>query len=721
MPVIKANVIASPKRKFRKQADDGSHSEGEGIREISRHTSKKDDVSAELRALRSSVLEEIREMGSRLRFNLKNDMEVVLKEHGALQISRWAENCGHSSQIPSCPARGVQDVYTPPRCVSAPAHVEHPNAVAGPDEHHDSPVIDAQRGTPLGQKTPSPGRRQPQDDLQEDLLDDSPAKADKNMSSSVPMAWQPAFQNGPKPPATIAARLPGEIESSSLGESDPHQDNSPDDPTQSQGSQSSGSNAKKRGHRMSVHRRQFDDQAAQFIAESLIAENETTGLKMIVSHDYFDYIMGGLILTNSLVIGVQTHMQAIDIQDRSGRVDGWQIVDITFSLLFLIELLLRILALGAHFFYMEGWAWNVFDSICVSFSVVDEATELLLAGTEAKKTIDNLSILKVLRLFRLLRLVRMVRFIPALKSMVYLIAASLQSFFWTMVLILGVMFIVAVYLTEVATELVIQGKSSKGDDIQAYWGDLFVSICTLFQAITGGDDWHNFVSVFKLADAEKYLQNLIFFVLYIAFASLVLMNLVTGVFVEGAQRIAAEEKRQDLQKQVRKIVQKNKVDINASITWDEFKTQLATKDMGVYLRAFQMDRSQAFDIFYILDDMRAGTITMKDFFSACIQLHGSVRLSDTEILRHRLMHSIVDLHDRLDLMEAQQEAMLVASRTHNYQVGPDIAKEPLSMSGMSDTSERGQYPMRHPLPPNLSGYLLRTGNNKHMVRWVLPE
>lgn len=712
MPVIKANVIASPKRKFRKQSDDGSHSEGEGALEISRRTPKKDDIAAEMKAMRVSVLEEIRENCRRLRVNLKNDVEVVLKEHGVLQMPHMLEHLGHSSQVRD-PSSGVQDVYMPPR--TAPAHVEHPNCVAGP-EHGDL----AERRTPP--KTAHPGQRSVHDDLQEDLLDDSPTKADKNMSGSVSMAWQAASQNGPRPPSTDAVRMPGEVESSALV------DYSPDDPAygskhSGQGSkQSNSSEGRKRAHGKSVHRRQFDDQAAQFIADSLIADHEDHGLKKLVSHDYFDYIMGGLILTNSMVIGVQTHMQAVDISDRAGKIDGWQIVDITFSALFLIELSIKVAAYGSQFFYMEGWAWNVFDTICVSFSVVDELTEILLAGTEAKKTIDNLSILRVLRLFRILRLVRMVRFIPALKSMVYLIAASLQSFFWTMVLILGVMFIVAVYLTEVATELVIQGKSSKGDEIQALWGDLFSSISTCFQAITGGDDWHNFVLVFKTADNDKYTQNLIFFILYIAFASLVLMNLVTGVFVEGAQRIAAEEKRQDLQKQVRKIVQKNQVDLDANITWDQFNDQLATPDMAVYLRAFQMDGSQARDIFYILDDMQVGTITMKDFFSACMQLHGAVRLADTEILRHRMMHSLLELNDRLDSMEARQEAILVArSRSQSYQVGSEIGREALSMSGMSDTSERVQSPMRYPLPPNLSGYLLKTGNNKHMVRWVLPD
>lgn len=40
-------------------------------------------------------------------------------------------------------------------------------------------------------------------------------------------------------------------------------------------------------------------------------------------------------------------------------------------------------------------------------------------------------------------------------------------------------------------------------------------------------------------------RNTLVFSIFIAFATLVMMNLVTGVFVDGAQRIAREEKNQD--------------------------------------------------------------------------------------------------------------------------------------------------------------------------------
>eukprot|EP00930_Biecheleria_cincta_P046984 TRINITY_DN3249_c0_g1_i1.p1 TRINITY_DN3249_c0_g1~~TRINITY_DN3249_c0_g1_i1.p1 ORF type:complete len:611 (-),score=124.66 TRINITY_DN3249_c0_g1_i1:443-2275(-) len=609
----------------------------------------------------------MRQIGKRLRLDLKKDIEGVMRDFGSLHASPRSDGPGHRSQVRDL-SGGFQEIHIPPRCVTAPPGIgRRPASMddlyqCGDDFAQTNSrqarikpePLPAKRGAPLDKPKELPGQFPIDTDLQEDCLpglsDERGNKPDNTISSWVAEAWQADFSDA-KP----------------LGQ----------------------------GTTWASHHKQvgFSDGATK--AAGANGEGDA-----MAQSDGWD-------------------------RDQECPKTSKESEASRFSCIFGVELLLRLSVFRAEFFYIEGWAWNIFDTICVSFSVLDAITDYLLAGTGVKQALDNLSILRVLRLFRILRLVRMVRFIPALKSMVYLIAASLQSFFWTLVLIVGVMYIYAVYLTEIATELKHDGKST--DVIQEYWGDLFTSISTLFQAITGGDDWHNFISGFKAVEGDKYTQNLIFFILYIAFASLVLMNLVTGVFVEGAQRIAAEEKRQDLQKQVRKVVQVSKNDINASIDWDEFNEQLSKKEMECYLKAFQMDQSQAKDIFYILDDMRTGTITMKDFFSACMQLHGAVRLSDTEILRHRLMHSISDINERMDSIED----LLLRARTQSHRESPAAKDfpggnivEPFSpVSDVPGTApgvlqQRAQSPIPFPLPPNISGYLLKTGNNKHMVRWI---
>mmetsp|Transcript_68836 Transcript_68836/g.121647 ORF Transcript_68836/g.121647 Transcript_68836/m.121647 type:complete len:248 (-) Transcript_68836:109-852(-) len=211
------------------------------------------------------------------------------------------------------------------------------------------------------------------------------------------------------------------------------------------------------------------------------------------------------------------------------------------------------------------------------------------------------------------------------------------------------MYIQAVYFTELYTELAASSPDHK-DELAKYWGSVGTSVLTLFQAITGGDDWARFCEVFRLVSQQQYTLNMSLFVLYIAFATLVMLNLVTGVFVEGAQKIAKEEKDLELVKQVRKLVTAIDSSGDGEISWDEFETSLGTKIMTDFLKSFEMDVNQARDIFVVLDQDHSGSITLDEFISASISLHGPVKLADTEVLRNRVDVGFKDLHHRLDVL-----------------------------------------------------------------------
>merc|ERR1711871_1173400 len=142
---------------------------------------------------------------------------------------------------------------------------------------------------------------------------------------------------------------------------------------------------------------------------------------------------------------------------------------------------------------------------------------------------------------------RMVRLIPELKSMVYLIAASMWSFFWTMVLLCFLMYGVAVYFTDVAFHR--RKEHGDDDDLRRAFGTVPDAILSLYQAILGGVDWKDLMDPFM----EFSGISVFVFTMYIAFATLVMLNLVTGVFLEGAQRIIREDKDSELTKSVRKL------------------------------------------------------------------------------------------------------------------------------------------------------------------------
>merc|ERR1719188_2771022 len=129
------------------------------------------------------------------------------------------------------------------------------------------------------------------------------------------------------------------------------------------------------------------------------------------------------------------------------------------------------------------------------------------------------------------------------------------------------MYCMAVVFTELASETMQKGGSSM---IQQHWGSIFQSTLSLYMGITGGDDWRNFVDPFK-DDSAQYVLTTAVFAIYIAFATLVMLNLVTGVFVEGAQRIIKEDRDHEISTHVRKLFYFADEDHSGDISFGEFE------------------------------------------------------------------------------------------------------------------------------------------------------
>ena len=72
-----------------------------------------------------------------------------------------------------------------------------------------------------------------------------------------------------------------------------------------------------------------------------------------------------------------------------------------------------------------------------------------------------------------------------------------------------------------------------------YFGSVPRAVLSLYQGMTGGVDWND-----MSLPLERSLSPIfaLVFALYIAFAVLAMMNVVTGVFVESALGSAREER-----------------------------------------------------------------------------------------------------------------------------------------------------------------------------------
>mmetsp|Transcript_43025 Transcript_43025/g.85211 ORF Transcript_43025/g.85211 Transcript_43025/m.85211 type:complete len:567 (+) Transcript_43025:390-2090(+) len=375
-------------------------------------------------------------------------------------------------------------------------------------------------------------------------------------------------------------------------------------------------------------------------------------IKWVNGH-YFDYVMGTLLVLNAVAVGAQVDYMA-------GHGDttvpiGFRVLDVMFCLVFGAELALRVAVVGRAFFSRSevGWKWNWFDALMVMFAFLDELSILLMSGTKVQDLTNGLGVLRILRLGRIARLVRMVRLIPELKSMVYLITASMWSFWWTVVLLLMLVYCFAVYFTELSTE--ITHRTATEDTVDAevmltYWGSLPKSVLALLMAITGGDDWRNFVIVF--AEDPLYLVYVMLFATYIAFATMVMLNLVTGVFVDGAQKMLTQEQEDQLIRIAAKIFVDADKDHSETISFEEFLNMVDSRRLDDWFSALGFSLTEADKLFVIIDEDDSGCLSLSEFVRGCLKLKGNVKACDMALLKYNLKMQGVEMARFFSRLEA---------------------------------------------------------------------
>jgi voltage-gated sodium channel len=363
----------------------------------------------------------------------------------------------------------------------------------------------------------------------------------------------------------------------------------------------------------------------------------------IISHSYFDYFVSSVIVANAVVIGVQTDIAATE-RGAPQRVE-MRGLDLFFCFVFTCELAVRLSVYHVRFFCSSAWRWNCFDFLVVSIQLVEEALAYFMAGDGGDGgtgfDFSFMRILRVLRMIRIIRLVRIMRMIGELRMLVASISNSLRSLLWTIFLLFLCIYIVGVYFTAMLAD----HPNGDGEDVQVVWGSLFTSMLTLFECITGGMDWHDALS--PMMEHVSPLMALPF-VLYVCFAILAMMNVITGVFVESALSSAKEDQEVFMVNNVRDML---KQEGDQVMTWQMFVRILDKPEMIDYFKSIDVDISEARGLFMLLDLNDSGTLDTEEFLNGCIRLRGIAKSLDLALLAKQVKQmneKILELGGTLD-------------------------------------------------------------------------
>ena len=208
----------------------------------------------------------------------------------------------------------------------------------------------------------------------------------------------------------------------------------------------------------------------------------------------FQFTVVAIIILNAILIGATTY----DLDPLF--LDTIHLLDYAITIFFVIEILIRFIGeKNKADFFKSGW--NIFDTIIVAISLIP---------------IPNNSSYLVLRLLRIFRVLRLISVVPELKKIIEAILESIRRVFFVSLLLFIILYIYAT-----------MGSILFADDDPSRWGDLGISLITLFQVLTLSS-WETVM----LPMQAIYWWAWVYFFSFIVVCGITILNLVIAILVD---------------------------------------------------------------------------------------------------------------------------------------------------------------------------------------------
>merc|ERR1719171_3438901 len=120
-----------------------------------------------------------------------------------------------------------------------------------------------------------------------------------------------------------------------------------------------------------------------------------------------------------------------------------------------------------------------------------------------------------------------------------------------------------------------------------------------------------------------------FYVFYISFSLLALLNVITGIFVEKAMMSALQDRETVIQDQLdsedswvnemRSLMTEADQDEDGTITWEEFSSHIKDERVQAYFKTLELDLGMAEDLFRLIDVGDTGSVDTEEFVLSCLK------------------------------------------------------------------------------------------------------
>eukprot|EP00927_Polykrikos_kofoidii_P006669 TRINITY_DN12699_c0_g1_i3.p1 TRINITY_DN12699_c0_g1~~TRINITY_DN12699_c0_g1_i3.p1 ORF type:complete len:636 (-),score=92.64 TRINITY_DN12699_c0_g1_i3:108-2015(-) len=372
-------------------------------------------------------------------------------------------------------------------------------------------------------------------------------------------------------------------------------------------------------------------------------------LGVVVASPQFDTFIVAIVAVNSCIVGFQVEQDATgnNLLEREAMI-----AENVCSFIFVCELFCRVAGLGRMILSRDQRYWIMLDLLLVVSSVTDVIMENLGEGDVVKEGSSVGQIMKVARLMRVLRIFRFVRFLTKVRLMVTMICGSMMALFWLFVLILFVLYAFSIVLTLRASDWLKSVDATSGMDetiheVRRFFGSLPTTMYTLYKCMTGGLDWGEAADISLTISMADHIVFLGF--MFFTFFSV--LNIVTGVFVDGAiqhangdrylRSIQAEEQQAAYFEDLRDLLLVMDTDGDGVISLEEWTATVEMKAVQVLLETLDIKITDTMDLFAMLDINGDGEVCIYELLSGFSKIKGSAHSVDL----HAAMSYVVTIKD----------------------------------------------------------------------------
>ncbi len=240
-------------------------------------------------------------------------------------------------------------------------------------------------------------------------------------------------------------------------------------------------------------------------------------LNKIAHANWFSNFITVIIIINAILIGVQTEVQNVIIDNVQHTILG----------IFILEIFIRFFGRNSTKEYFDNY-WNWFDIIIVLIALIPPS---IFADGAA---------LSALRVARVFRVIRMFKAFPELMLLVRVLLRSFQSVYFACLLLLVFMYMYSVIGVTLFRDVtnVVTSVTTYADQVDPF-GNIAEAFFSLFR-VTTGEDWTD-LRYDLVKEGASYLLVNVYFISWYVLSAFLLINIVFGAIINNYEIVYSEE------------------------------------------------------------------------------------------------------------------------------------------------------------------------------------